>query len=413
MLGIEFALTASADEFQSFPGAKFCYAGNPVTGALNIRPSGLLSENDIREQGVKSAMAGKIPVLLQSADPAAGLPFDPCAAGFYMVSRYEEYLTHRKDRYGRFPATESIAWKGNFLEIPVVHLWAEMVGRLLKAHFPGLQIRRPEYRYVPTIDIDHAYCYRCRPLLRTMGGIGRSLLHARFSDIGLRMKVLAGKARDPFDTYDYIRQVLEPVAAAPLFFILFADYRGDDNNVAVDSKTFHRLIRELDRHHGVGIHPSLSSNKHYLKLQAEWEGLSRVVEREVTISRHHFLRISMPKTYRTLVQLGIRDDYSMGYASHPGFRAGIAMPFNFFDIARNETTALLIHPITLMDVTMRDYLRLSPEKSLEMTGNLIRTVRSVHGEFISLWHNESLAEKGRWLGWRRVFEEMVRMASVS
>jgi len=121
----------------------------------------------------------------------------------------------------------------------------------------------------------------------------------------------------------------------------------------------------------------------------------------------------MPKTYRTLVQLGIRDDYSMGYASHPGFRAGIAMPFNFFDIARNETTALLIHPITLMDVTMRDYLRLSPEKSLEMTGNLIRTVRSVHGEFISLWHNESLAEKGRWLGWRRVFEEMVRMASVS
>ena len=64
-----------------------------------------------------------------------------------------------------------------------------------------------------------------------------------------------------------------------------------------------------------------------------------------------------------------------------------------------------------MDVTMRDYLRLNGEQSLEIIGNLIRTVKSVNGEFISLWHNESLEQTGRWLGWRRIFEEMVDMAS--
>jgi hypothetical protein len=102
----------------------------------------------------------------------------------------------------------------------------------------------------------------------------------------------------------------------------------------------------------------------------------------------------------------------MGYASHPGFRAGISMPFPFFDISRDEAASLLIHPITVMDVTMRDYLRLSPDKSLELIEDLVRSVRSVNGEFISLWHNESLGETGRWLGWRRVFEKMVSMASI-
>ena len=136
-----------------------------------------------------------------------------------------------------------------------------------------------------------------------------------------------------------------------------------------------------------------------------------MLNRDVTISRQHFLKLSVPKTYRSLIQLGIRDDYSMGYASHPGFRAGISIPFPFFDITRNEITSLTIHPITLMDVTMKDYLRLTGEQSLEMIGNLIRTVKSVNGEFISLWHNESLMGTGRWLGWRRIFEEMVKLAS--
>ena len=72
----------------------------------------------------------------------------------------------------------------------------------------------------------------------------------------------------------------------------------------------------------------------------------------------------------------------------------------------------MVHPIILMDVTMKDYLRLNIENSLALTEKLIRTVRSVNGEFVCLWHNESLGDHGRWTGWRRVFEETVNMASI-
>ena len=64
-----------------------------------------------------------------------------------------------------------------------------------------------------------------------------------------------------------------------------------------------------------------------------------------------------------------------------------------------------------MDVTMKDYLRLSQVESLEKIADMIKTIKSVNGEFVSLWHNESLGDTGRWKGWRAVYAEMVKQAS--
>ena len=101
----------------------------------------------------------------------------------------------------------------------------------------------------------------------------------------------------------------------------------------------------------------------------------------------------------------------MGYAVEPGFRAGIADPFNFFDLVENKETELIIHPVTIMDVTLRDYHGLTHEKGLETILSMIDTVRSVNGECISLWHNESFSEIGRWNGWRTIYEEMIKHAT--
>ena len=44
-----------------------------------------------------------------------------------MLSRYEEYLPHIKDEYGRFEAKESLAFKYGFLEIPIVDKWVQIL----------------------------------------------------------------------------------------------------------------------------------------------------------------------------------------------------------------------------------------------------------------------------------------------
>ncbi len=411
MLGIEYDLTTSRDAWDGHAGPKLCYMKEPAGDALFIEAAGLLFETVVFPHELKCGQREGIPVLFESADPGASLGFDPLAASFYVVSRYEEYHRSKKDKFGRFIVSESIAWQGKFLEIPVVHYWASFLGEAIRARFPDLKTARGSFSFVPTIDIDHAFAYRARSLARTAGSIGRSLVKGHFGELGRRLKVMSGSARDPFDNYDFIRSVHDRFALKPLCFILFADYGGNDNQVSLSNREFRELVKDLDRYCTVGIHPSLSSGRHPERLESEIRGLSELLGREVTISRQHFLKISFPRTYNSLVRLGVTDDYSMGYASHPGFRAGLAIPFRFFDLSRNEMTGLTVHPVAVMDVTLRDYNRLTARQGFETILGVIRKVRSVNGTFISLWHNESLSDTGHWQGWRGIYEEMLQEAA--
>jgi len=410
LLGTECAFTTFRDDFASFGGPKLVYAPAPVNEDLFIQSEKLLFEETVYPFEPGIGQTENIPVIFPTGHPLSALPFDPFAAAFYMVSRYEEYERHKHDKYGRFPAAASIATQGKFLEMPVVHFWADRLAEVITRKYPGFAIRRPSYSFIPTIDIDHAYAYRCRSLSRNAGGIARSAMKFDFYDIFLRFKVISGAEPDPYDTYEYMHRVHSRHNILPYYFILFADYGGDDNQIPVTNKTLHRLLMNLDKDGRVGIHPSLSSNKHLKKLTKECMGLAQVLGRDITVSRQHFMKISFPRTYRNLLNLGITDDFSMGYASHPGFRSGMARSYRFFDLAKNEITPLKIHPVALMDVTMKDYLRLTPEQSIETIHRMISMVRSVGGEFISLCHNETFSEHGRWLGWRNIYEELLRFA---
>ncbi len=410
LLGMECAFTTYRDEFSSYQGPKLVYAPAPLDGELFIESKSLLFEDTVYPLDPGISIENDIPVIFPTNNERSALSFDPFAASFYMVSRYEEYEQHKHDNFGRFPAQASIAMKGGFLEIPVVHFWTDMLAGAIGRKFPGLTVKRPDYTYIPTIDIDHAFAFKGRNFYRTAGGIARSAMNGRFYELLTRFKVLSGAEADPYDTYEYMHQVHSLYNLSPYYFILFADYGGDDNNIPVTNKTFHKILRDLDRDKKVGIHPSLSSSKHPKRFDEEHSGLSQVLQRDVTFSRQHFMKVSFPATYRNLVNSGISDDFSMGYASHPGFRSGMARSFFFFDLSKNEFVPLKIHPVTLMDVTMKDYLRLKPEESIETIHRLISMVRSVGGEFISLFHNETFSEYGRWLGWRNIYEDLLRFA---
>ncbi|NJM16655.1 MAG: hypothetical protein HC896_15980 [Bacteroidales bacterium] len=108
--------------------------------------------------------------------------------------------------------------------------------------------------------------------------------------------------------------------------------------------------------------------------------------------------------------MGIKEDYTMGYAGAPGFRAGTCRPFYFFDLTENKETELLVVPFQVMDGTLRNYMKSSPEESIKIIKQLIDKVAEVGGTFVSLWHNESLSEWGPWKGWTQVYEEMLEHA---
>jgi hypothetical protein len=229
-------------------------------------------------------------------------------------------------------------------------------------------------------------------------------------DIANRTRTIFGGKKDPFDNFDLQIEYQKMYNLKPIYFILFGRYSRFDKNVNIRNKHFRFLVKRLADYATVGIHPSYYSIEHPDYLSFETSKLSEVLNQEVTRSRQHFLRLMLPDTYRHLLDHDITDDYTMGYAALPGFRAGICSTFNFYDLDREEETKLRIHPFMVMDGTLRDYMNLTPDEAIEKISTLINEVKKVQGTFISLWHNESLSDKKRWEGWLRVYEAMLEMA---
>jgi len=123
------------------------------------------------------------------------------------------------------------------------------------------------------------------------------------------------------------------------------------------------------------------------------------------------LKLKFPETYRHLIEAGINEDYTMGYASAPGFRAGTCNPFYWFDLEKNEKTSLKIFPITYMEGTFIEDLKLFPDESSAIINNLMNTVKQYNGVFVPLWHNHTVSDTLLWKNWKCVFEKSLEVDS--
>jgi hypothetical protein len=98
----------------------------------------------------------------------------------------------------------------------------------------------------------------------------------------------------------------------------------------------------------------------------------------------------------------------MGYPDEPGFRAGLARPFRFYDVGEDKVTDLRIYPFQVMDVTLTEYKKMNPYSAKDVISNLIFQTKKVGGFFISIWHNTSLLDTPEYRQWRELFEYILR-----
>lgn len=412
LLGVNYDLTTDFLRFQGCHGPRLNYSSNIVDGPLCVVPVALLEEKGINSHkiGYADFQDHKAPFAVYNK--MSVLPFDVFSASFYMVSRYEEYLPFIRDEHGRFTAKSSIAAQNGFLQIPVVNRWAQALGQLLKAHYPNLEIKKQTYTYLPTVDIDAAWAYKNKGLVRSLGGFFKSLVNADFEDIRRRFEVMTGMSKDPFDTFDLLKSLHQQYNLKPHYFVLFAEYGLNDKNIPTNSPFFQVLIKAIADYATVGIHPSYASNSNPTLLSDEIRKLSLVLHRDITSSRQHFLKLSLPETYRNLIDNDIKDDYTMGFASLPGFRAGICSTFKWFDLESEVATNLNIHPFAVMDGSLRDYMNVEADEAMAHIRPLIDEVKNVGGTFISLWHNETLSGEKRWKGWIEVYKQLLDYATI-
>ena len=409
ILGIEYQLTSDLQEFEQYAGPKFSYGRQALGEELFFQSTGLLFETGIVVQELQSLNWKGLNVFYPTHKSSA-LPFDPFAASFLLVSRYEEYLPHIKDKHGRFAAHQSLAYQHNFLDTPVVNQWALEILSILENRFGKIQRKASQYAFIPTIDIDNAWAFQHKGFIRAGAGLIADLFNLKFKHFTQRLSVLFRLKQDPYDTYEYQLELIEKYKLDTVFFFLLGNFATFDRNVPYQNKHMQSLIKFVADIGEIGIHPSYASNSALPILQEEVHRLSGILHQEIHNSRQHFLKLNLPQTYHRLIECDITDDYTMGYAELPGFRASIASPFFFYDLDLEVETSLKIHPFAIMDGTLKDYLKIEPDQAAEIINPLIQKVKAVNGTFISVWHNESFAENERWNGWRRVYEDLIEKA---
>lgn len=392
--GLDYQGTTNWEEFLQLEGKKLNYSSSTAVDIPQIVPSPLLFETGIRAfQLDKTTFNGQEILAFNGVA-------DPLASVFFVLSRYEEYWDTERDTHDRFPGLCSMQSVLGWLHLPICDLWAECVLREI-----GLPVELPNsLKIQPTFDIDATYAYRHKGLKRNILGLGKELLGGKLARVGERLNVLLGKRKDPFDTFERIKEVAQAFPETRCFWLL-ADYGAFNKNLPHQHPEQANLIRDMATHCTVGIHPGYTTYQNSEVLALEKGRLEKLLGNPVNTSRQHYLRLSLPSTYEHLLAQGIATDYSMGYADQVGFRMGTARKTPWFNLRTNEKSALQLQPFCYMDGTLNEYLQRSPEEAIVIVKELKEAVRRYGGTFSFIWHNETLGFQHHWKGWDEVFAE--------
>ncbi|MGB3454211.1 MAG: polysaccharide deacetylase family protein [Moheibacter sp.] len=324
---------------------------------------------------------------------------NPVGMIFYALSRYEEYLPNPRDRHERLSGVGRV-YRTPFVDVLIIEFQKQ-----LKDAFPDLEFKKRKFEIILTSDVDQAWKYKHKGFVRTCGGLLTDLFKGDFKEISKKRAVIWGGKKDPFDSFDYFKSLKEKYDFQMIFFWLLGDYAKFDKNSSPNNGAFRRKIREVSEWSDFGIHPSYESSKYKIKLKVEIGRLAGILEKPVHRSRQHYIKLNLPETYRNLIENKITDDYTMAYADVTGFRAGTTTAFHWYDLKKEEITKLKIHPFCAMDVSMRNYMKLSAEESIRELARLKSEIKKVDGQMILLFHNSNLDEG--WEGWKEVLESVM------
>ncbi|MCA0380646.1 MAG: hypothetical protein LCH58_00680 [Bacteroidetes bacterium] len=376
-----------------------------------IQPDGLLYETGIADKAVPQGRWQNQAIIFPAT--AGDHPFDVLAAAFYCITRYEEYLPkYEPDEYGRYSHTNSVLFQLGWLKRPIVDEWLLQLTTALQERFPEWQPVPTKASTLLSFDVDLAWSYLHKGFWRNVGGAVKSLLRNDKTALQQRLAVLQHKAPDPFDVFAAIQQ--QHTAAhipAQYFFLLAQTQKGYDKNISPNSTALQALMRQTATHSAVGLHASWAASLQASVLQQEQEVLQHILQMPNQSNRMHYINFRLPQTFRELLQVGILKEYSMGYGTINGFRAGTSVPYYWYDLEAECSTDLEIHPFGWMDANSIFEQKDTPADAAIELQLMQQRVQQSGGQMISIWHNHLLGLDALGRQWWPVYTTYLRNLS--
>lgn len=320
---------------------------------------------------------------LETHDDEIICGLDVIASSFFMLSRWEEFVQGRQE-YGKCDEQLLFSVRNNLCSIPLVHLYEELLAKLLFGSNDYLANNRT-FSIKPTHDVDRCYLTGWGELLSNVKKIrkGGNKKKARklLSDF-IWYKFFKP---DPFNTFKYFCSCADSFGVKDSFFFKCCEKNELGFTYTINED---RVMRELEVPHKtghiLGFHPSESTFNNTEQFKRELQRLKSVKNNETICGRNHGLYCNTV-TYRQWEDAGTEYVSNYGFQHRFGYRCGIAVRFPLFDIYERRQLKLYELPFVIMDTVM---YRNHPDIDLVLgeIKEIVADVIKYNGELCLNWH---------------------------
>ncbi len=334
------------------------------------------------------------------------------AAAFWLALGGERYSSQR-DEHDRLPARASLLASDGRLTRPPIHDYLRLLQeRLHAAHCePGFTGGGPgEPSFKPRWPHGKAYAValshdvdgperpsRLPSLLGELARGGRRPRRRTYWDIRseIRARTLWGAlwsratSRREWDFDEFCSLEREHGLRSAFYFAVVTRHAGHLYDVAYDvtQPRYRRLFRELlSEGWEVGLHAAYGTFAKNPPVAEQYARLADLAGQPVSGGRHHYLRLDGHHPMRTLAahaDAGALYDSTAGFNDFPGFRPGVALPFQTHHPADGCAAGLVELPMTISD------MHLSQQDAAAATDAVIHhlsSVRALGGLAVLNWH---------------------------
>ena len=378
VLGIKVDFTTKLEVFIAQNVPKMSYANAPLGNEFFVNSNALLFEQGAHDIEITVSQWEGLPAFFDCSKESM-LPFDVFAATFFLISRYEEYLTHVKDDSDRFMSDQCLAVQNDFLELPVIDLWAKKTLDLLLQKFPELeQSKKSTVHCIPLVEVASAYKYKHKSFLRNTAQFVISLSNFEIWSIVEQTMVLLGLWKDPWNNFNDFFSLFKNTRVKPRFFFLFSKITFYDQGISIFNDTFHYLIKSVADYHKVSLLVSTEARQKVKVFKSELERFESIIHRNTKFLRFNRGVTTVFDTYRNVLGMEQAEDFSLGYHDKIGYRASTAVPFRFYDLGKEIETALVVYAVVATEEALRTLDVNAAFKKLEDLKKQIPTSTGVH-----------------------------------
>ncbi len=403
ILGLDVEITSKIEAFIAHDGPKFSYGKQPLGKELYFQSVDLLFEHGLNDIEIHVSDWEDTKCFFEVKNETSALPYDIFAATFYLLTRYEEYMPHVKDELGRFPATESIGYLNNFLQYPVVDIWAYKFKKILKEKYPDLEFGNRKFSVLPVISVAETFAYKNKGILRSIGGGLRDLWRLKLDEVTDRVKVNLGFKKDPFDIFDFIIDLQKNKKRKAITLFGLGDYSNFEKNIGYNKPEHITMIKHIADYLIAGLKVSYEAVSDLSVLKKEKHRIESILNRKLKYALCSFFKLKLPEAYRSFIELEVEEDYSMGYSQFSGFRAGTCTPFMFYDLDYEVQTPLKVHSFCFANLGQRKDLLNEGMAQNEIITYLER-IQAVDGVFIPVFSNILFSEIYDQIFWKSIFK---------